>query len=350
MFIHRTADPGSPGDRPSRFKITQRSRAVLVLAAAVAALAPLAVPALAQATTTATIAVGAFPWEVAADPTTGLVYVTNENSNTVSVISEATDTVTHTIPVGSEPQGIAVDSTTDTIYVTNFAADSLSVINGATSTVTHTVTGLGTDPDAVAVDAATNTLYVSGYLSSNIFVINGMSNTVTATIAVPGANIHDLAVDPATDTLYASAYNLNSVAVINTSTNTVTGYLTGLQGPDGLAADATTGHLYAAMNFQSADRIADYKANTIWNVIHPKHDPANGHTVAVDAPTDTVFASLSANPITGAGTVAVINGNTDKITQTVTVGDDPNGIDVDPTTGTVFVANSDSNTVTAFAG
>jgi DNA-binding beta-propeller fold protein YncE len=68
--------------------------------------------------------------------------------------------------------------------------------------------------------------------------------------------------------------------------------------------------------------------------------------VAVDACTGTVFASLSATPITGAGSVAVTNrrGN---IT-TVPVGDDPNGIDVDPATGTVFVANSDSNTVTAF--
>jgi DNA-binding beta-propeller fold protein YncE len=85
-------------------------------------------------------------------------------------------------------------------------------------------------------------------------------------------------------------------------------------------------------------------------VIHPKQDPANGATVAVDASTGTVFASLSATPITGAGSVAVINEANDKITKTVTVGDDPNGIDVDPTTGTVFVANSDSNTVTAFAG
>jgi YVTN family beta-propeller protein len=347
MFIHPTAEPGSPGDRPSRFTLTRRSRAVLVLTAAVAALAPLTVPAVAQATTTTTIAVGDYPWEVAADPAIGLVYVTNEDSNTVSVINEATYTV-RTISVGHDPQGIAVDAATDTIYVTNFADDSLSVIHGLT--VTHTITGLGTDPDAVAVDAATDTIYVSGYLSSNIFVINGGTNTVTATIAVPGANIHDLAVDPATGTLYASAYNLNSVEVIDTGTNTVTGQLTGLLGPDGLAVDAATRDLYVAMNYQSADRVAVYYANIIRNVIHARHDPANGHTVAVDALTDTVFVSLSAAPITGAGSVAVVNGRRHKIIKTVTVGDDPNGIDVDPTTGTVFVANSGSNTVTAFAG
>jgi hypothetical protein len=61
MLTHRTAEPGSPGDRPSRFTLTRRSRAVFVLAAAVAALAPLTVPAAAQATITTTIAVGAFP-------------------------------------------------------------------------------------------------------------------------------------------------------------------------------------------------------------------------------------------------------------------------------------------------
>jgi YVTN family beta-propeller protein len=347
MLTHRTPEPGSPSDRPSRFELTRPSRAALVLAAAVAALASLTVPAAAQAATTTTIPVGAYPWEVAADPATGLVYVTNEDSNTVSVINEATDTVVRTIRVGRDPQGIAVDAATGRVYVTNFADNSLSVIHGRHVT---TITGLGTDPDAVAVDAATDTIYVSGYLSSNIFVINGHTNALTGTpITVPGANIHDLAVDPATGTLYASAYNLNYVALINTGTNAVTGQLTGLQGPDGLAFDAITGDLYVAMNYQSADRIAVYRGGILWKLIRTRHEPANGRAVAVDARTGTLFASLSATPITGAGSAAVIN-RRGRIITTVTVGDDPNGIAVDPATGIVFVANSGSNTVTAFAG
>ena len=50
----------------------------------------------------ATIPVGGNPFGVAINPTNGLVYVTNADSNTVSVIDPATNTVVATIPVGSE--------------------------------------------------------------------------------------------------------------------------------------------------------------------------------------------------------------------------------------------------------
>jgi hypothetical protein len=36
---------------------------------------------------------------------------------------------------------------------------------------------------------------------------------------------------------------------------------TGLDGPDGVAADAATGDLYVAMNYLSADRIAVYNSS-----------------------------------------------------------------------------------------
>ena len=97
------------------------------------------------------------PWGVAVDATTGTVYVTNEDSNTVSVIKEATDQVAATIPVGDGPQGVAVDAATDTVFVTNFSGDSVSVISGATNTVTATIAlgQLAIEPNSVAVDTAT---------------------------------------------------------------------------------------------------------------------------------------------------------------------------------------------------
>jgi YVTN family beta-propeller protein len=54
---------------------------------------------------TATIPVGQDPDAVAADPASHTAYVSNENSNTVSVISEATDKVTDTINVGAGRRG-----------------------------------------------------------------------------------------------------------------------------------------------------------------------------------------------------------------------------------------------------
>ena len=63
----------------------------------------------AAATPTQTITVGSAPWGVAADPNSGMVYVSNYNSDTLSVIDEATDKVTATIPVGPAPEAVAVN-------------------------------------------------------------------------------------------------------------------------------------------------------------------------------------------------------------------------------------------------
>ena len=47
------------------------------------------------------------------------VYVTNSNSNTVSVIDTATNTVTDTVNVGTTPYGVVVSPMGTKVYVTN---------------------------------------------------------------------------------------------------------------------------------------------------------------------------------------------------------------------------------------
>ena len=47
------------------------------------------------------------------NPVTNKIYVTNYNSNSVSVIDGTTNTVTTTIAVGANPNGAAVNSITN---------------------------------------------------------------------------------------------------------------------------------------------------------------------------------------------------------------------------------------------
>ena len=74
-------------------------------------------------------------------------YISNQNSNNVSVINTATNTVTATVTVGTNPLGVAVSPDGTRAYVTNFGANTVSVINTATNTVTATIT-VGTGPAA----------------------------------------------------------------------------------------------------------------------------------------------------------------------------------------------------------
>src|SRR5258708_26093231 len=62
------------------------------------------------------------------------VFVANQFSNTVSVISTSTDTVIATIPVGQFPKDIAITPDGSKAYVTNYQSNNVSVISISTNT------------------------------------------------------------------------------------------------------------------------------------------------------------------------------------------------------------------------
>lgn len=75
------------------------------------------------------IGVGQSPFGVAVSPVSDYVFVTNYDSNTVSVINSITHTVSATIGVGSNPWGVAVDPGTGAVYVANMFSNTVSVIS-----------------------------------------------------------------------------------------------------------------------------------------------------------------------------------------------------------------------------
>ena len=86
------------------------------------------------------------------------VYVTNQNSDTVSVIDTATNTVVATIAVGDGPYAVAVDPAGTRAYVANLFSNNVSVIDTATNTVVATIP-VGNSPYAVAVHPAGTRVY-----------------------------------------------------------------------------------------------------------------------------------------------------------------------------------------------
>src|SRR4029077_4569285 len=108
-------------------------------------------------TVVATVTVGTTPVAVAVNPMTNLIYVANQDSNTVTVIDGVTNNTT-TVVVGTLPDAVAVNTVTNKIYVTNGNSSNLTVIDGATNNTTTVI--VGTSPVALAVNPATNRIYV----------------------------------------------------------------------------------------------------------------------------------------------------------------------------------------------
>jgi YVTN family beta-propeller protein len=97
-------------------------------------------------------------------------YVTNEFSNTVSVIDTANNNVAATVPVGINPLGIAVTPDGTRAYVTNFGANTVSVIDAASNTVVATVP-VGNLPAAVVVTPDGQLAYVTNNGATTVSVI-----------------------------------------------------------------------------------------------------------------------------------------------------------------------------------
>jgi YVTN family beta-propeller protein len=77
-------------------------------------------------------------------------YITNAESDNVSVIDTTTNKVTATIPVGSNPMGVAISPSGTKVYVINAHSNDVSVIDTATNIVITTVP-VGSSPKGVAV-------------------------------------------------------------------------------------------------------------------------------------------------------------------------------------------------------
>jgi YVTN family beta-propeller protein len=281
------------------------------------------------------IPVGAAPAGVVANPTTNRIYVTNQNSNDVSVIDGATNTEIDTdgnaangitrISVGSGPVGVALNPTTDRIYVANFSwgSGSVSVIDATTNTEIDTdgnpVNGItripvGARPHLVAVNTITNRIYVANWGNDDVSVIDGASNTEIDTDGNPANGITRIPVGSR---------------------------------PNGADANPTTNRVYIGNAASQDVSVIDGATNT---EIDTDGNPANGITripvgsnvlgVAANPATNRIYV---ANPLSN--NISVIDGATNAVTATATVGSYPYAVTVNPTTNRIYVTNRDDNTV-----
>src|SRR5438552_2982534 len=92
-------------------------------------------------------------------------YISNSDSNNVSVIDTSTNTVVATVPIGGSPRGVAVNSAGTSAYIaaiTNTNSGIVSVIDTATNTVVATVMLGNTFVEGVAVNPAGTRVYAAG--------------------------------------------------------------------------------------------------------------------------------------------------------------------------------------------
>ena len=260
----------------------------------------------------------------------------NENQLTEGLVSLAPSqgswngTVVATIPVGNGPIGVGYSGGSGYVYVTNYESNSVSVIDRTTVVATIRV---GNGPAAAGYDGGNGYVYVANELSNNVSVIN--RTTVVGTVAV-GNQPEGVGYDNRSGYIYVANFGSNNVSVIN-GTTVVATIPVGIY-PIGVAYDSGNGYVYVAN--QGSNNVSVINQTTVVATVPVGNNPPG---VAYDSENGFVYVSNE-----GPNTVSVINGTT--VVATVPVGNSPFGVGYDSSgDGNVYVANLGSATVSVIS-
>ncbi|MFC9993620.1 YncE family protein [Nocardia sp. NPDC127526] len=307
------------------------------------------------------------------DSVTGLLYVTNSDDRTVSVVDPVKGSATATIPLPDDPEGIAVDPVLRRLYVVGRGdATTGSPVNGSVSIIDTTKNAVlstlttGKNSWDVAVDPRTHTVYVVSSTSlqaserprkyqdpnpvitndtSTLSVIDPVAATITATIPV-GANAMAVAIDPDRQAAYIGGHydqgsqqrSNQGLVIVDLAAQRVTGYVDvggDIGGALDVAFDPAAGIAYVTSSDQIA--VVDVVARM------PKEKIPNGGSgfLAIDPGRDVLYATDD-----DANQIRVIDTNTGKSIGMLGGGKTYLiGVAVDPSSHTVYGLSFNTVTV-----
>jgi len=291
-----------------------------------------------------------------------------------------------TVQVGDNPTGLVIDPSTRTLYVVNQESASISVINIATCNATNQsgcgptplpALAIGVDALGIDVDLKTHTLYAPSQDLNNVWVLNaGTCNagkttgcTKFAPVTTTGIVPVMLAENPNTKTLYETNQAENTVSIIDSAACNQS-HLAGCSQnwpkvtlgnvPRWVGINKITNTVYVSNrddNTLSVINGATCNVSTTSSCGQPQPTTGVGNfpqQVAVDEATNTIYVVNQHDNTVSVVNGAVCNGTNSsgcaQVWPTLPVGASPQGVAVNPVNHTVYVTNTNDNTVSVING
>ena len=281
-----------------------------------------------------TISVGSFPVGISVNPSTNVIYVTNNQSGTVSVIDGETNSIIKTIKVGDGPAGISVNPLTDMIYVANYYSDTISVIDGKTHVVVKEIP-VDNTPWGIDLNSENNIVYTTNYFANTISIIDGIENNVITTVKTD----KPWGIDVNSHTGHVFVANRGSVNVSTLKGDVMEKIAISDTpfkiSPNSVSYNEKTNLLYVANS--SLISVIDISTNSI---LEPISVGMNLVGLTINSDTNMIYASDIQNDI-----IYIIDGSTHMIKEEIKVGDHPIAVEINPETNTIYVVNEYSNSI-----
>jgi YVTN family beta-propeller protein len=214
------------------------------------------------------------------------IYVTNEDANTVSVISSLTNSVVATIPVGKRPRGIKVSPDGKLIYValsgspkcppalseeecaqriTDKSADGIAEVDVQANEVVRILTS-GSDPEQFDVNWQTRRLYVSNEDMHQVSIIDMQQGNIVQSVAT-GREPEGVRLSPDGNLAYVTSEGDHEISVIDANSGErITRIPVGLR-PRDVIFTADGSRAYVSAEFAASIMVIDVESHSVINEI-----------------------------------------------------------------------------------
>ena len=287
----------------------------------------------------------------------GRVYVSNEDSNDISVIDAGTDSVVATIFVGKRPRGIRVGPDGRHLFVAvsgspkappgvdestlpppDKAADGIAVVDLATHKLLRVLPG-GSDPESFAISRDGKQLYVSNEDAGTASVLDVESGKIERTVPV-GGEPEGVEMTPDGRFVYVTSEEHHQVAVLSTDSAAVVATVeVGLR-PRSVAFTPDGARGFVSNELGGSLTAVDAKAHRPTGTIKIPGEGAKPMGLAMSRDGGRLFVSTGRG-----GAVAVVDVAGDSVLRTVEVGARPWGIGLSRDGRKLYTANGPSGDV-----
>lgn len=295
-------------------------------------------------------------------PAASLAYVSNEVSQSLSVIATDRDSVVATIPLGARARGVHASPDGRFVYVALSGSprcpptmsdsacavlpvdklkDGIAQIEVATKAVVRTLPG-GSDPEQFAVSPDGSRLYVSNEDVAKASIIEPATGKLVASVPV-GTEPEGVAVSPDGKLVVVTGETSSDITALDAASGQVLFHVAVDRRPRDLGFLPDGSRLYVSAEVGGTVSVVDVERRQRIAVIpFPEGSRPMGVRVAPDG--RRVYVATGRH-----GTVEVIDAASNTIVGSVKVGTRPWGLAITPDGKKLYSANGPSNDVSVIA-
>ena len=293
-----------------------------------------------------------------AAPGRQLAYVTNEDSQDLTVIDTETDSVIATIPVGTRPRGVKVSPDGKTVFVAlsgspkcppsmpdeeceklqaDKSKDGIAQVDISNRRVTRILPG-GSDPEQFDISPDGGRLYVSNEDAGTASIVDVGSGRILTTVKV-GLEPEGVRLSPDGKLVLVTAETDHVITILDAATGKAQGQVVVGKRPRDLAFLSDGRRAYVTAEVEGTVSLIDLPSLKVLTVIQL---PENARPMGIAIAPDDRRAYVATGR---GGTVEVIDVASNQIVGSVKVGQRPWGVALTEDGRKLYTANGPSNDV-----